>query len=236
MFILFFRISFLSCQPKRRLVSQWNLLSVIQNRINFSYDCSFFITRPWNMPIKRKYYFSAPALVSIAPIRQFFKCKKSQLCSAPSFPKLALQVIQQNRVSIYGISKLWCTVFCKDSVLWIQLNSQSNFRRQAIHKVRIKSICTFFLKQHLAQVLYLPLSDPSQKIVITFGPKILITFHLQLREWQDWVESEHKKSVVNWDWENDIFFNQSEDTMSTFYSCAKLCYNSKEIYISMKIF
>ena len=139
---------------------------------------------------------------------------------------------------ILGISKFWGTVFCKAWVLWIQLISQFKIRRQAIHKVRIKSICNFFLKQHLAKSCIYCSVIPTKKLLSLLGLKFSsrFIFNWESDEGRDWVESEHKKSVVNWDWENDIFFNQSEDTMSTLYSCAKLCYNSKEIYISMKIF
>ena len=145
------------------------------------------------------------------------------------FSKISLTGYTTKSWGYYGISKFWGTVFCKAWVLWIQLISQFNFRRQAIHKVRIKSIWNFFLKQHLPKSCIYCSVIPTKKLLSLLGLKFSSRF---IFKW----ESEHKKSVVNSDWENDIFFNQSEDTTSTFYSRAKLCYNSKEICTLIKIF
>ena len=83
-------------------------------------------------------------------------------------------------------------------MLWIQLISQFNFRRQAIHKVRIKSIWNFFLKQHLPKSCIYCSVIPTKKLLSLLGLKFSSRF---IFKW----ESQHKKSVVNWDWENDIF-------------------------------
>ena len=93
-------------------------------------------------------------------------------------------------------------------------------------RVRIKSIYTQICKTAFGPVLYLLLSDSNQSIIISFEPKILITLHLQV----------DKKSVVNWDWVTDIFLANQKTPHWPFVSCAKLCYNLKKIFLSMKIF
>ena len=45
------------------------------------------------------------------------------------------------------------------------------------HKVRIKSIHNIGYKTAFYRVLYLLLSDSNQNILISFGPKILISYH-----------------------------------------------------------
>ena len=114
-------------------------------------------------------------------------------------------------------------------MLWIQLISQFNFRRQAIHKVRIKSIYNFFLKQHLAKscIYYSVIS--TKNFLSLLGLKFSSRF---IFKW----DSEHKKSVVNWDWENEIFLTNQKTPHWTFILVQSYAVTQKRFVFQWRFF